>query len=450
VQIPKVVDDTFAPWDAVEPLLRRSEDTARSERERTLGARRAMLPAKSTPQDAIERQLEQLKAADPVEAKGRLTVFSLKGNRDVQSMVESAFRKFLPYNALFAPYLPSVGIMERDVIDMSVTMLGGSESAAGDLTVGGSESIYCGLHAAREWARQMKPEILEPQIIAPWSAHPAFSKGAHLLGMKLVRIDVGPDHRADLGALEAAITSNTIGLVGSAPCWPYGLYDDIPALGQLALERKLWLHVDACVGGFLAPFVARTGRTIPPFDLSVPGVRSLSADLHKYGYAAKPLSLILWADRALQQYHHQVVISWPSGPYMSQSLVGSRPAGAVASAWAVMNMLGVEGYVRLADRTMTVKERLAAGIRALQVFDVWDNELSLLVFGSKQLDVRHVTAALKAKGWFMMGTMHPPLIHFTVDAVEDEIVDALLADLADTTSAVRSGLANELADLSYT
>jgi glutamate/tyrosine decarboxylase-like PLP-dependent enzyme len=217
----------------------------------------------------------------------------------------------------------------------------------------------------------------------------------------------------------------------------------------LAIARNLWLHVDACVGGFLAPFVARTGRTVPPFDLSVPGVRSLSADLHKYGYAAKPLSLILWADRALQRYHYQVVISWPSGPYTSQSLVGSRPAGAVASAWAVMNMLGEEGYVRLADRTMTVKEHLVAGIRALRAFDVWDNELSLLVFGSEHLDVRQVTAALQAKGWFMMGTTHPPLIHFTVDPVEDQIVDVLLADLAEAANAVKSGFATDRGELGY-
>jgi sphinganine-1-phosphate aldolase len=449
VESPKIVAETSMPWESFETTLRNSEDAVRIDRERLFGDRRAHLPKTGRSQQAVECQLDELQAGDPSGAHGRLTVFALKGDQAVQQMVESAYGKFLSYNALFAPYLPSLRIMERDVLDMGIALLGGGDSSAANLTLGGSESIYCGLHAAREWARITKPKIQYPEFIVPWSAHAAFSKGAHLLGIKLVRVGVGPDFRADLGAMANAVNADTIGLAGSAPCWGYGLFDDIPGLGRLALQRDLWLHVDACVGGFLAPFVALSGRKVPPFDLRVSGVRSLSADLHKYGYAAKPLSMILWSDRDLQRYHYQVVMSWPNGPYVSESLLGSRPAGSLASAWAVMNFLGEDGYVRLAARTMAVKEQLATGIRALEVFDIWDNELSLLVFGSTTVDVQQITADLKMKGWFMMGTAQPPLIHLTVDPVEDDIVDSFLTELSVTTSDVRKGLVTESAALAY-
>ncbi len=440
--------DSSVPWEAVEPALRQMEDTMRGARERMLGARRTVFPQRGALPEEINTKLDHLKSADPAEEKGRLTVFSLKGNPDVQAMAASAFMKFLPYNALFSPTLPSVSMMELDVMDMSVALLGGGEDAAANLTLGGSESIYCGLHAAREWARRVKPEIRDPEVIVPWSAHPAFIKGAHLLGLKLIATKLGDDHRADMSAIQSAITPNTIGLVGSAPCWPYGLYDDIPALGRLAIERDLWLHVDACVGGFLAPFVTLTGRPVPKFDLSVPGVRSLSADLHKYGYAAKPLSMILWADRSYQQFHYQISLGL-SGMYGSHSLLGSRPAGAVASAWAVMNMLGIDGYVKLAQRTMAVKDQLVLGLNALKIYDVWDNELSILVFGSNKIDVSKINTLMKEKGWHTMGTAIPHLIQLTLDSVDDNIVTSYLKDISEATIAVLGGLEVDGTNLGY-
>ncbi|EAB6717633.1 aspartate aminotransferase family protein [Salmonella enterica subsp. enterica] len=373
----------------------------------------------------------------------------MQGDDEVQKLCLAAYTEFFKQNALLAgAYLRSVSYMEQEVQETAQSLLGGGPRSGSNLTSGGSESIYCALHAARQWARSAKPEIAEPEFVVPWSIHPAFSKGADILGIKLVRTMLGDDHRASIAAIRAAITPNTIGLAGSAPCWPYGLFDDIPGLAALALEHNLWMHTDACVGGFIAPFVAKTGRPIPPFDLSVPGVRSLSADLHKYGYSAKPNSVILWADASDQQYHYQIIVSSPTGPYVSQGFAGSRPAGAVASAWAVMRFLGEEGYVRLAEKTMSAKEYVEDAMRGMG-FDVWKTDVALLVAGHPKHDVRKIVAGMKDRGWAMMGTPFPPLIHMTFDAVEREACDPFCSDLRDVVLAVEEGRIAETGALSY-
>ncbi|HZS93143.1 MAG TPA: aminotransferase class V-fold PLP-dependent enzyme [Chloroflexota bacterium] len=396
----------------------------------------------------IERALDEAARDDCDEVHGRLTLYSLKGSREVQEVAQKAYAKFFAHNALLARGMPSVRRFEAEVLQTCLGLLGGGPDAKGTITSGGTESIYCALHAIREWARANKPEATAPEVVAPYSAHAAFTKGCHYLGMTLTRVPLGPDYRADPAAMEAAIGPQTVALVGSAPGWPHGLYDPIAELAELAGSRGLWMHSDACVGGYLAPFVRKLGYPIPEFDLRVPGVCSLSADLHKYGYAPKPCSTILYRSADLHGYQ-PIYVDWPTGRYVSDGFIGSRPAGAIAAAWAVLQFLGEEGYLDLARQTMRVKERLAAGIDAIPGLRAWRNELSLLVYGSDTLDVKAIASGMTERGWFVMGTKEPELMHLTCDPVGDEVIDLYLSDLRQVAEEVRRGALDQAGSLGY-
>ena len=257
--------------------------------------------------------------------KGGVSAF--RGPPDVQEVGRMAYDMFLSDNGIFSLRTEYMRRVEDEVIDMCVGLFHAADDASGTFTGGGSESNYSALHAMREWARQHHPQAVAPEVIAPYSAHPTFSKGCQYFGLKLVRTPLGPDLRADVPAMARAIGANTIGVVGSAPCWPYGLYDPIEAIGELAGRHRLWMHVDACVGGYLAPFVESLGQRLPLWDFRVPAVQSISADLHKYGYCPKPASTVLWRSAALKRFHHVHPEDWPGGPYQMQgSPAAVRPA----------------------------------------------------------------------------------------------------------------------------
>ena len=231
----------------------------------------------------------------------------------------------------------------------------------------------------------------------------------------------------------------TLMLVGSAPCFPYGVIDPIEALNGLALERGLWLHVDACVGGYFAPFAVMNGIELPHFDFSLPGVRSMSADLHKYGYSPKPCSSVLWRSEQEQKFHYHACSDWPSGPYLSQSMLGSGPAGATVAAWAVLNHLGRQGYEKIAERIINTKGKLIAGIEQIDGLSTWKTDTASLMIVSEVFDIHEVTAGMNALGWVLWGNNEPPLIHLTVDSTEDDIIHRFLADLAKVADSLRAG-----------
>ncbi|WP_198028171.1 pyridoxal phosphate-dependent decarboxylase family protein, partial [Bradyrhizobium murdochi] len=278
---------------------------------------------------------------------------------------QEAYMEFFSENALGRNAFPSVAQLEGEVIEMGIGLLGGGPAAGGTFTSGGTESIFLALKTAREWARKEKG-IDRPKIVMAVSGHASVDKSAGYLGMDVVRTALREDFRADIGLLEAAIDERTCMLYASAPGYPHGVFDPIEEIGAFARKHGLWLHVDACVGGFLAPFVREIGYPIPPFDLSVPGVSSLSADLHKYGFAAKGASLLLLADRENQKYQRFEFSNWPRGSFLSHTFQGSRAAGPIASAWAVMNTLGHAGYREIARVIMDTKERLIAGVEQIK------------------------------------------------------------------------------------
>lgn len=413
-----------------------------------------ILPEKAWSREAINGYLDKLVAMDPDYTHGAMTCYCMKGSEEKQEVLVEAYLKFFHQNGVVRRMMPGVQHLEADMHAICANILGGGkDGAAVNFTSGGSESIFCGLHAAREWAREKYPEISEPEVIAPFSAHPAFSKGCHYLGLKLVRIPLAENRRADVEAMAAAINKNTICLVGSAPCWPYGLYDPIRELGELAEQKNLWMHVDACVGGYLAPFVKKAGYDVPEWDFNLPGVMSISADVHKYGYAAKSLSTIGWRSPELQKYHYFSPSDWPSSQYITEGFVGSRSVGPLSGAWAVMHFLGEEGYVAYARQSMKNKEKILAGVAEIDGLVPYESELCLAYFGSddENLKVENIIGGLSEKGWANFGTLEPPLIQLVVDPFPDDspIVESYLKDLRDIVADIKSGKNVKAGNLLY-
>jgi glutamate/tyrosine decarboxylase-like PLP-dependent enzyme len=355
-----------------------------------------------------------------------------KGDERVHEVCRSAFNLYFHHNAMIGEYEPGQRRMQQEVLSMAVRLLGGGSEGRANITSGGSESIFCAMHAAREWARERKPEVQGPyEVVMPRTGHAAFDKATHYLGMEIVRVPVGEDLRADVAAMEASLTPNTIAVVGSAPCWGLGLLDPIPEIAALARRHELWMHSDCCVGGYLLPFMEELGHDLVPYDFRVPGVSSISADLHKHGYAAKPCSTVLYRSEDLQRYHWVGVAidNWQSGMYRTQGFVGSRPGAAVASAWAVMNFLGRDGYLDITRRALEVKARLVAGIEAIEDFHCLPNECLLVPFRSETLEMAKVFGGLVERGYFPFGTFDPMYVHLSAEPVEDRVLERFLTDL---------------------
>lgn len=396
-------------------------------------------PEKGLAPAALFEEMEHARRDDVDWKRGRVALFVHYAGEDVLAVAKEAYTRFFSENGLGLKAFPSLRKFEDEVVAWSLDLLGAGPAATGAMTSGGTESIFMALKTARDHARAERPQVKEPEVVAPISAHPAFDKAAHYLCMKVRRIPVRADFRADIPAMRAALSPDTIMLVGSAPCFPYGVFDDIPALGALATEKGLWLHVDACVGGFLAPFVRRLGHPVPPFDFSVAGVRSMSADLHKYGFAAKGASVVLLADRALRPYMAFDFDNWPRGKYTAATFAGSRPGGGIAAAWAVMRYLGVEGYMRLARSIMDARKRMIDGINRIEGLQVVGTpDLSILGLTAHGIDIHAVAEELGRKGWFVSTMAEPPGIHLGMLTLAHAAhADEYLADLAAAVAEVR-------------
>lgn len=401
------------------------------------------LPKKGMSRGAIGEHIARMTEKDPPERSALMSIYTNKGSDEVQQVMLEAFAKVYPKNNLVAVMMPGMQQLEDELLSMCADLLsGGEQGIVANITSGGTESVFCAIHAAREWARENKPAVRMPEFIAPFSAHATLNKAGHYLGVRIERVPVASDYRSDMEAMRAAIGPNTIGIYASAPNWPYGTYDRIADCGRLAQEHNLWLHVDACVGGFIAPFARKLGYPIPAWDFAVPGVTSISADLHKYAYAMKPASVVAWRRLELQQkYHYVKVTEWPTVEYSSQGFVGSRSAGPVAAAWAVMHFLGEEGYLRYTKTMMECKQRLIKGIEAIDGLKVIDNELVMLCYVSEDgsVPILEVLAGMERRGWLHFGTMQPPMIQLVLDPKAEPYIGDYLTSLADIVKSIRQG-----------
>jgi glutamate/tyrosine decarboxylase-like PLP-dependent enzyme len=387
-------------------------------------------------QGELFEQLAFLRSADNDWHRGRSALHVYWAGDDVQHVAERAYAMFMNSNALAPRAFPSLKHMEEQLISMSLPLWNAPITGAAALTSGGTESIILGMQAIRHWSRETRPHLACPVVLAPRSAHPAYEKAAALLDMEVRRLPLGGDYRIKPGTVADALSGETVALVGSAPCLPFGTMDPIDELGDLALAEDLWLHVDACLGGYLAPFVRELGHQVPAWDFSIPGVRSISADLHKYGYAPKGISMIAYRDAEDLGRNRFVFDDWPKGAYRTNSMAGTRSGGTIAAAWAVMTYLGKAGYRDRAARIMAIRSRIEAGLANLGgVTMLGPQPLGILAFSLPGCASIVHEDALAGLGWYTSRISHPPGLHMTVTPVHEQAVDAFLADLARLMSA---------------
>lgn len=400
---------------------------------------RPALPERGLPWNEVRSEMLAFAGSDFDWRRGRLGVYVFDPGEDVRKVAKDAYALFISENGLGPTAFPSLRRMEDDVVGFGLSLLNAPEEACGDMTSGGTESILLAVKACRDYWRA-QGAAHRTGIVAPQSAHPAFDKAADYLGLTVRRVPVTDDFTADVAVMADAVGDDTSMVVGSAPCFPFGVIDDIEALSALAGDRGVWLHVDACVGGYFAPFARMNGVNLPPFDFALPGVWSMSADLHKYGYAAKGASTVFYRSGDLREHQFFRFGDWPTGEMATPTLAGTRPGGAIAAAWAVMRYLGRDGYCEKTRIVTRTREKYVRGLTDIGGFRFWgDHRLGLLAFGSDEFDIFAVAEGMRDRGWMSAGLREPKGMHLMLSPGHSDAVDDYLADMADTVAEVRSG-----------
>lgn len=400
---------------------------------------RSKLEEKGVSREEVLSRMRQLRGDDARWKEGRTWSLVYYAGEEVSALLKEAYTEFMAENGLSPLAFPSLKRFENEVISIASNLFHGGDTVAGTMTSGGSESILMAVKTAREWAKKEKG-IAHPEMIVPRSVHPAFMKAAHYFEVKPVIAELGPDYRVDLESVKAQLNENTALIVGSAPAYPQGVVDPIEDLAALAQSKGILCHVDACLGGFLLPFAERLGAPMPKFDFRVPGVTSMSADLHKYGYAAKGASVVLYRTAALRRHQFFTWSEWPGGLYGSPSMTGTRPGGAIAAAWAVLKHLGEEGYLKIVSGVLETSRKLREGIQAIEGLELLgDPKFSVFAFGSKTVDVYALGDAMEARGWKLDRQQMPPALHLMVTPAHEKIVEPFLSDLRECAASLARG-----------
>ncbi|MGQ0534415.1 MAG: pyridoxal phosphate-dependent decarboxylase family protein [Caulobacteraceae bacterium] len=387
------------------------------------------LPQHGAPWSDLEPRMREMAKGDVKWRDGRTGMYIFNAGEDVERVQKAAYAMFSAENGLGPAAFPSIAQMEREVVAIGLSLLNAPPGAAGSMTSGGTDSVFLAVKAARDHARAKRELNGKLNIVAPASVHPAFDKACMVMDIELRRVPV-KDYLADVAAMEAAMDANTLMLVGSAPCFPFGLIDPIEALGELAQRKNVWLHVDACVGAYIAPFVRMTGADLPTFDFGVPGVWSISGDLHKYGYASKGASTVFFRSEALREFMTFDAGPWPLGRMLTPTLAGTRPGGAIAAAWAVIHHLGVDGYRQKQRMVTDARAKIEAGVTKLGFQVLGTPQLGIVSFAHPEVDALRLYAQMHKRGWFTAALLEPRALHLMLSPKHNEVADEYLADLA--------------------
>jgi sphinganine-1-phosphate aldolase len=391
--------------------------------------------------DDVISDLSDLRSDDVRWQDGRTFGMVYDGGPTVHEVAEAAARLYLHENALNTQAFPSLRTIQADTVAWTAGLLHGDDDVAGFLTSGGTESILCAVLAARERGAAERG-ITAPEIVLPVSAHAAFHKAAHNFQVVVRKAPVKADFTVDVEAMAGLVGPNTVLVVGSAPQYPQGVQDDIPAIAQLAMSVGANCHVDACMGGFVLPFAEMLARPVSPWDFRVDGVTTISADIHKLGYAPKGVSVILHRNKESRRYQTFVFDDWLGGFYASPNMQGTRSGLPMACAWAVMSHLGVEGYVALTRQALDNADRFRAGVESIDGIRVLgDSRFHLVAMASDpesepSIDMFALGDALLAKGWYHDRQGPPDSLHSTVSNTNTGVIDEYLADLAGCVRAV--------------
>ena len=383
--------------------------------------------------ESVLAHMEQLRTADVSWRDGRCFTLAYSAGPEAQALVEEAYRRFSGENALNTAAFPSLKTMQQDVVDTVAGWCHGDDSTAGFMTSGGTESLVLVVRAAVKRAQREGRNISRMNMVLPTSAHAALEKGADYFGVESRRIPVRDDWRADVDAMSDAIDDNTILIVGSAPQYPQGVIDPIRDIALLGLSHNINCHVDACMGGVVLPYLEKLGEHIDPWDFRCDGVTSISVDLHKYGYSSKGAGVLLHRDKKLRGDQTFVTDNWLGGVYGSSGILGTKSGGPIASAWAIMQYLGDDGYQRVTRSARTSALTIADHINKIPELTLRAQpDTTLLCFGASdpfRHDIFGLSQSLIERGWFMDQQTPPPSIHLTVNAIHENHIEAFLADL---------------------
>ncbi|MFZ9596466.1 MAG: aminotransferase class V-fold PLP-dependent enzyme [Bdellovibrionia bacterium] len=440
-QNPKTLALIQKEEEKVEQLLEHSLKPYRNRFER-----RFQLPRQAVQKEDILNELKKMNELEtPRWKEGYVSGGIYHGDAAHISFLNEVYALQSQSNPLHMDLFPSATKFEAEIVSMVRSLLceeghPQSHRITGTVSSGGTESILLAMKTYRDWGLKFKG-IKKPEIIAPMTAHVAFDKAAHYFGLSLIKIPVDQTYRVDVAQVKRAITSRTVALVGSAPSFPHGVIDPISELSALAVQANVGLHVDACLGGFILPFARKLGVAVPEFDFRLPGVTSISVDTHKYGYAAKGTSVVLYRNEEFQHEQYFTATEWPGGLYFSPTLAGSRPGALSAACWASLLAMGEDGYLRSTRAILEAADRIKQGIREIPELKILGEPLWIIAFGSDDLNIYQLLDGLSQKGWSLNGLHHPPCIHIalTLRHTEAGVVERFLEDLKDSVAQVRSG-----------
>lgn len=403
------------------------------------------IPAQGIDRDELLAELDAVREHDADWHSGHTWSLVYHASDEHTDLLKRAYTTFFSENGLNPLAFQSLRRFEAEVVRMTATMLHGGDDVVGTMTSGGSESILLAVKTYRDHARAERG-VTAPRLLLPETAHPAFHKACHYFDVEVDLAPLRDDLRVDVDAMARLVTDQTIALVGSAPNYPNGAIDPIADIAAVAQEHGIGMHVDACLGGFLLPWVEQLGHPVPAFDFRVAGVTSMSADVHKYGFAAKGASTVLYRGRELRRHQFFAMTGWPGGIYVSPTAAGTRPGGAIAAAWAALRSIGEDGYLEIARTIMDTTAELRDGITAIDGMRiVGDPDVSVFAFTSDEVDIYAVGDQLDAHGWHMDRQVAPASLHLMVTPVHAGVVGGFLADLAAAVDEVRAdpGLATQ-------
>lgn len=392
--------------------------------------------------EQVLSQMQEYKSQDVDWKKGRSFSLTYPVSDEHHEFLKKAHNMFFSENALNPMAFKSLRRFEHETIRMVADLFHGDEEVVGLVTSGGTESLIMAIKAYRDRARKLKPWILKPEIVIPATAHSAIDKGAYYFDVKVRHAPVGPDFRVDLKAVKKLINRNTVMILGSAPQYPQGVVDPIAELGQIAQEHGIPLHVDACIGGFALPFIEKLGYPAPVFDFRIPGVTSISADIHKYGYAAKGASALVYRNMSYMKHQFFVYTEWKGGGiYASPSMPGTRPGGPIAAAWGTLKKLGENGYLELTKKILDTRDHFLKELTKmpdLKLLAYPDSTLISFTSANPKIGIYAVADQLQAKGWNVTRQQDPESLHLTLSPVHAEYMKEFIADLKEAVEVVRS------------
>ena len=383
-------------------------------------------PKKRTEGKVLLQSLEALKKDDLQWKNGRAFSYIYFADPEITNLLSQAYTSFFTENALNPSAFPSLNKMETEVVEMCKDLFNAESTATGIMTSGGTESILMAVKSAKEYAKKTKG-ITKGELIMPITAHPAFNKACSYFDLTLKIVPVRENYKVDPKEMEVHITENTVLLVASAPSYPQGVVDPIPEIGALALRHEIPFHVDSCVGGFVLPFIKE--RKFPDFDLGVPGVSSLSADIHKYGFASKGSSVILYNNPEIRKSQFYIYTAWPGGIYASPSIMGTRPGGAIAVAWTVLRLLGREGYKKLVQKSMDTAMRFQEFLTSFEgITTVGDPDMCIFSIQATGFDIYELGDEMHELSWLMDRQQNPPALHLSISPIHEKIFEEFKQD----------------------